>query len=293
MDNQNESQNYQVQETETKVEETKEKKYKKGGIKTGYSELLEDEDVLVEESDPISEEDQKLLANQVEKEYQYGKVYAEPKLAEDLRRLKLYNNQRRDPSKVGDTLLFTIHQTVLSALTEDRLSVEWAAKELGDSDTSENLNQLAEYDYQVMEKDAVDYDWNWNTLFFGRALLEFNTFSRENQLTPIPQVWDMTMVVRDPRATSVNGDKLGNGAARFLGLEIAMTMKSMKDNPAFFNLDKLKNYKAGSKANTNDGDYRNLMYEAREARAEAGNMQEYYGLTGEADLGDNREYELL
>ncbi|SCB55045.1 hypothetical protein GA0061098_103419 [Bradyrhizobium shewense] len=39
-----------------------------------------------------------------------------------LKRLKLYNNQARDESKVGAPLLFTVFQTVFAALYDDRLS---------------------------------------------------------------------------------------------------------------------------------------------------------------------------
>jgi hypothetical protein len=55
-------------------------------------------------------------------------------------------------------LLFTIHQTVLASLYSDRLSVEFNGREEGDEETAENLNSLANYDYDEMEKDSIDYE---------------------------------------------------------------------------------------------------------------------------------------
>lgn len=271
----------------------KAKKRKKGGIKTDYSHLMTDPKVeAYQESDPLDASEEKELILQIEKEYEYCKSYAEPEMIENLRRLKLYNNQKRDPTKIGDPLLFTILQTVLSALYEDKLSVEWAARELGDNDTSENLDELAEYDYEVMEKSKIDYDWIWNACFFGRGLVTLDSFDRE-LMTPIPEVIDPTTFLRDPRGTSVNGNRYGKGALRFMGSEITMTLLQMEGNPAFYNLDKVKSEQAGHARISSKGDFRSLLWEAREARAEASNMQEWLGTYAEDDLGDNREYELL
>jgi len=75
-----------------------------------------------------------------------------PKLDEWAVRLKLYNNQKRDKETIGDPLLFTIHQTVLASLYSDRLGVDFLGREAGDEETAENLNAMAEYDYDEMEK---------------------------------------------------------------------------------------------------------------------------------------------
>ena len=93
------------------------------------------------------------LIRQVEAEYQLSWWYMKPKLDEWALRLKLYNNQKRDKEAVGDPLLFTIHQTLLASLYSDRLGVEFLGRESGDEETAENLNGLAEFDYEEMEKD--------------------------------------------------------------------------------------------------------------------------------------------
>lgn len=71
-------------------------------------------------------------------------------------------------------LLFTVFQTVFTALYDDRLSVEFEGKEEGDTDTAENLTDLAEHDYRVMQKDEADYEWIWDAWFFSRGLQLLN-----------------------------------------------------------------------------------------------------------------------
>src|SRR3977135_748022 len=48
--------------------------------------------------------------------------------------LKLYINQRKNPKKVGDTLMFSTHQTVLATLYKDRLDAEWMMREEEDEE---------------------------------------------------------------------------------------------------------------------------------------------------------------
>jgi hypothetical protein len=40
------------------------------------------------------------------------------------------------------------------------------------------LTDLAAHDYGVMEKDELDYDWDWDACFFGRGLLLLSEFDR-------------------------------------------------------------------------------------------------------------------
>ena len=96
-------------------------------------------------------------------------------------RLRLYNNQKRDKKAVGDTTLFTVHQTILASLYVDRLDATWSAKESGDEEVAENLNALVENDYDDMEKDISDYDWDWDTLFFGRGLCNLEEYIRDRE----------------------------------------------------------------------------------------------------------------
>src|SRR3990167_2142088 len=178
------------------------------------------------------------LVQQVTAEYELCWMFCRPRIQEWLRRLKLYNNQAREKDKVGDNSLYTIHQTLLASLYDDKLAVTFKGREEGDEDKAQNLNVLAEYDDDEMQKAEHDYAWDWDALFFGRGLSLFNDFDVTSK-TPIPQVLDPTTFIRDPKATSVNGDRSEKGRMRFGGWEVRMTMEELKANEAYFNLDKL------------------------------------------------------
>ncbi len=246
--------------------------------------VLEQADVAKAES-PIS--DNKALARQIEAEYILSWKHQQPRLTKQLVRLKLYNNQKRDLKAVGDTTLFTIFQTVLASLYIDRLTVEFGGKEDGDDEVAENLDSMAKQDYTDMEKDELDFDWIWDTLFCGRGIVALHEYERDpdnNIFLPIPENIDFLSFLRDPRATSVNGNRAGRGAARFLGRPIKMTKQAMKDHPHIFDSD-FRGIKIG-------GGTRELLQKAQEARDIAQDRQTQKR-DSEKELGVNAEYDVL
>ena len=105
-----------------------------------------DSEYEVVENDEISTEvlsaaDQKRIVSQIEKEYLVAFPYNEAKRKVQLARLKLYNNQRRDSTTVGDPLMFTVFNTMLASLYDDRLMAIWEGRGgEGDEDVEDNLN---------------------------------------------------------------------------------------------------------------------------------------------------------
>lgn len=225
------------------------------------------------------------LISQVNAEYTYAYKALSGKIDAWLKRLKLYNNQKRDPAAVGDPLLFTVHQTVLASLYDDRLMAQWTEGIEGDEDLAVNLNHMAEKDYYEMEKDVFDYEWDWDSSFFGRGLAMFSYFDRD-VMTPIPEVIDPTTFLRDPDAKSVNGDRLGNGAARFFGREIEKTKYDMEMNPSYFGIDKINNSSDAATA------LQSLTQKAKDARKDAQNIDNFKH-QGTSDLKDNQTYTIL
>lgn len=187
----------------------------------------------------LADTDFSALIDQVKTEYEQAWWYIKPKWDEWALRLKLYNNQKRDKEAVGDNTLFTIFQTVLAALYSDTLTAAFSPRESGDEETAENLDITAEYDHDEMEKDMLDYEWDFEAMFFGRGLMATMEFDREH-LVPVPEIWNVMTVLRDPFAKSVNGDKKGRGRARFLGREIRMTTNEMDDMDVYFNYKNLE-----------------------------------------------------
>lgn len=240
------------------------------------------DDGLEKELKKLSKRSYKRITDQIESEYQLSWWYMKDKFEEWALRLKMYNNQKRDKTAIGDPLLFTIHQTVLASLYDDRLNVEFLPRERGDEDTAENLNLMADYDYSEMEKMIVDYEWDWDATFFGRGLLDLREFDR-NLKIPIPEVWDIMTVLRDPRAKSVNGDIKGRNACRFLGREIRMTKNEMKRAGVYFNFNNLKR-DDGTNTSSRVDENRRL----RQSAQGFSNINSLKSLKGE-----NQEYRIL
>ena len=236
---------------------------------------------LEERNQKNSQRDFKQLIKQIQSEYSISYFFMKPKWDEWALRLKLYNNQKRDKSAVGDPLLFTIHQTVLASLYTDRLSVTFEHREDGDEDTAENLNDLALFDYDEMEKDVVDYLWDWDASFFGRGLVMLMEFDRARKC-PVCENWDPMTTLRDPKAKSVNGDMKGRGRSRWIGREIRLTKQEMRDAGYYFNFEDLK---------ADNTDIQSLVDQYAQARADA---QGYSNMVVPESLeGDNQTYRIL
>ena len=120
-------------------------------------------------------------------------------------RYKLFNNQRKLKNTIGDNTLFNIFQTVLAGLYSDTLGVTAEPNEDGDNELAENLTNVFKYDYIRMDKDELDYVWDFYTLFHGAGICSLSEFDSKT-LTPIPEVWDSMATYHDPYAISPNGD---------------------------------------------------------------------------------------
>jgi hypothetical protein len=233
----------------------------------------------------LSVNEQARLLRQIDKEYDVCFGDTEAKRASWLLRLKLYNNQNRDQDLVGEPLIFTIFNTIHAALWDDRLMVNWEGRGgQGDEDVEDNLNALSVFDYDIIQKAELDYDWNWDAEFFGRGLMLEMDFNREEgKKCPSPEVIDPTTWIRDPKAKSVNGDMEGRGAMRFGGYEIGLSYWEMKDNPAYFNLGSIKKGK----------DYNSLKNKAADERATAQGRTRFDTKEEALDKSGNYEFILL
>lgn len=252
-------------------------------IKIKYTDIERDvveNDEIV--TNVIDAKTQEAIIRQVESEYQVSFSFNQAKRKKNLTRLKLYNNQMRDDKTVGDPLMFTVHNTVLADLYDDRLMSIWEGRGgRGDDDVEDNLNAVSEFDYDVMQKAELDYFWDWDTLFFGRGLALMMGFDRsEGKMCPIPENLDASTFIRDPRATSVNGNANGKGAMRFGGWEVGATYYELKELPGYFNINALKK----GKETPND-----LLDELRDAHKEAQGL-EVFSQKEEA-LGKHQNYE--
>lgn len=233
------------------------------------------------------------LLEQIKEEYDQAWKHQHPKKKQAEVRLKLYNNQKRDTKAVGDVTLFTTMQTVLASLYDDRLMVAAGGREEGDDEQTENIDAMAEFDYEEMQKDQIDYDWDFDAAFFGRGILSMEEFIRnpdELQFYPLPEVIDPLIFLRDPDAKSINGRKDSKkGAARFMGYPIKVTRMDLKKNPHIF-----ASVKKGEGTALNYGTPTfSLLQDAIDARNEAQNRGGTRQFDNENKLGANSQHEAL
>ena len=245
--------------------------------------IVKGDDIVTE---TIDKDIQERIARQVNDEYDISFRFNETKRGINLARLKLYNNQRREASSVGDPLMFTVFNTLHAELYVDRLNALWEGRGgEGDEEVEDNLNALSNYDYDIMGKDELDYFWNWDAEFFGRGLMLMLEFNREKGImAPSPELLDPMTFIRDPRATSVNG--LGpnmKGSMRFGGWEVGASYWELKDSPGYFNVDKLRK----------EQDIKSLIDEARQARDEAQGRDRFYPDEDALGKYENYEFQLL
>lgn len=96
--------------------------------------------------------------------------------------LVLLNNLQRGDENIASTLLITLFNRILSNLYDDKMQVKFVPGEEMEQRKVNMLNILAQNDYREMNKDKLDYDWAWDTLFFGRGYMETLRFDQKRKI---------------------------------------------------------------------------------------------------------------
>ena len=204
-------------------------------------------------------EESKLL-QQISAEYNMAFQYMNPKRVMNLDRYRILSNQSKTKDLVSDKLLFTVFQTSLSKLYDDKLSVVFSPGHPDDTDKVDGLNPVAKYDYYKMGKDQLDYDWDWYSCFWGSGFLDVSEWDGKKKLMRPSVVNNATLLI-DPDGSLVNGDQRGFGAYRFWGREIAKTKDQMSKD-GYQNFSEL----------TPINDFTSLNYYAKQAVRLAQNL---------------------
>ncbi|MEA3430207.1 MAG: hypothetical protein U9R08_02960 [Nanoarchaeota archaeon] len=221
----------------------------------------------------------KKLFHQIETEFNEADQFSNSRRAKILKRLKLYNNQKKSDGIVSDLTLFVGFNTVLAELYNDKLGVQFLPREEGDEDHAANVNACANFDHDEMTMDKVEYTWDWDTLFFSRGIILNTNFDAKKMLLK-PVVLNPIITLTDPNAEYINGIN-GDGDANFFGFYRLMSKDQMKNNPNFFGIDKLvKNPATGLPDMVS-----NLMQ--YRAEAQGNNYNEFTGAK------NNRKYAIL
>lgn len=96
--------------------------------------------------------------------------------------LILLNNLQRGDENIASTLLLTLFNRLLSNLYDDKMQIKFLPTQGITQDQLNSYNILAQSDYLEMGKAKLDYDWVWDTLFFGRGYMETYQFDTNRKL---------------------------------------------------------------------------------------------------------------
>src|SRR3990167_9060047 len=137
------------------------------------------------------------LLEQVRSQYTESNDYFLSRKLRQVKQLQLMNNLRRGDENIASTLLFSFFNRIMSNLYEDKIQIKFVPGEEMDNKKVEMLNKLAINDFREMDMSKIEYDWIWDTLFFGKGCVETSKFDRERKIL-VPQVINPLAFGSDP-----------------------------------------------------------------------------------------------
>lgn len=147
--------------------------------------------------------DTKLL-EQIQAEKSVSEVYASKKRTKWKKQMKLLYNERKSDDMVGDETMWTITDTIISSLQEDKLLHEFHPTEAGDIETCELLNAILEVDWNKMKMEEVkDMVCQW-AVYVGRCVVDCSEISHKTK-TISPRFVNPFLEYVDPTALCMHG----------------------------------------------------------------------------------------
>jgi len=144
-----------------------------------------------------------MTPGQIQTNYIESFQFLEQRKRRQVNQLVLLNNLQRGDQNIASTLLLTLFTRVLSSLYDDKLQVKFLPTQGITQEQLNSYNTLAQSDYQEMGpsdmpgKARLDYDWCWDTLFFGRGYMETLNFDKKRKVM-VPHVINPLVFGYDP-----------------------------------------------------------------------------------------------
>lgn len=139
---------------------------------------------MAENSDPVAETRDNLPAEtrDIYSKYMESFYFLQPRKRRQVSQIVLLNNLQRGDENIASTLLLTLFNRIMSNLYDDKMQVKFVPGEEMDQKKVASLNILAQNDYREMDMAKLDYDWTWDTLFFGRGYMETLRFDTARKI---------------------------------------------------------------------------------------------------------------
>ena len=131
--------------------------------------------------------------------------------------------------------------TMLAIYYSDEMQVSFQGREVGDTTQAANAEHIAKFDYDEMEMDIINYQTQWDRLFFGVGIRQISEWNEQTK-TPIAKHLSALAWLPDPKG----GMDAKN--YRWHGFELEYTRDEMTEERGFFNLDLLPKKTANKEA---------------------------------------------
>lgn len=123
-----------------------------------------------------------MKAAQIQSYYEESFQYLQARKKRQAAQLVLLSNMRRPDEAISSTLMITLFDRIMSSIYDDKIQVKFLPSQGINQDQINAFNILAQSDYQEMGKAKLDYDWCWDTLFFGRGYMETVRFDMKKKI---------------------------------------------------------------------------------------------------------------
>lgn len=127
--------------------------------------------------DRLPEETKDIYSKYMESFY-----FLQPRKRRQAQQIVLLNNLQRGDENIASTLLLTLFNRIMSNLYDDKMQIKFVPSEELDQRKVNSLNILAQNDYREMNMKQLDFDWTWDTLFYGRGYIETLRFDHKRKI---------------------------------------------------------------------------------------------------------------
>jgi hypothetical protein len=173
---------------------------------------------------------------QIKTEYNEGSDFLINKKQGWVDVLSLLNNLQRGDENISSTMLFSFINRIHSNLYNAKIQVKFEPNQDGEMGNVEMINKMAQFDYQEMDMETIEYDWLWDALFFARGYCETIKFNKRKKLME-PFVINPLMFNYDPFFEEVQDwryydkwiTRSGAGIMRLLNMGVISGITSPKD----------------------------------------------------------------
>lgn len=197
--------------------------------------------------------DEANILSQIKREYKiwYEAVSAKRKIREDDIKNKYVPLATED--KINIHSIYTAMQTLMSVYHSDNMVVKFVWRKKINIEQAAQINRLAEFDYDEMELDKLDYLWNWNRFFHWVWIKIINWFDTYTQ-TPISKIMNTLSWIPDPRWWFTIDNH------RWCWFEISDTKESM-EHSWFMNVDLVNSANENTQSEIRSAymDWRNII----------------------------------